>query len=268
MDQRRVLDDVLDWAADDENVRLVVLTGSFAREDHDELSDLDVELYVRDPTLLLEHTAWYERFGEVLVTEALENPDWHPTRLVYYVDAKIDFMIAPMSVLSEGVAYDGPFLVALDKDGRRGRLEPTVGVAPPSAEAFQICVHWFYAAALQYAKATVRDDPWPIKTRDVELKEQLLQMIEWDHGVRTGWAGRPPHNGSRITAWASPDVADALASCWADFSVGDSVDALRHSIALFNEVAQRVATALAFGDEARTRAAAEVDRIVSLRVGD
>jgi len=46
MDQQRVLDDVRRWTSTDENVRLVVLTGSMAREGHaaDELSDLDIEL--------------------------------------------------------------------------------------------------------------------------------------------------------------------------------------------------------------------------------
>ena len=57
-----MFDDVIAWATDDPNVRLVVVTGSFARGAHDELSDLDIELYVRDPSLLLEETAWYERF--------------------------------------------------------------------------------------------------------------------------------------------------------------------------------------------------------------
>src|SRR3954462_9057759 len=64
VDQRRALDDGPDCAAYDENVRLVVLLAPFAREDRDEVADLAVELCVRAPTLLLEHTAWYERFGE------------------------------------------------------------------------------------------------------------------------------------------------------------------------------------------------------------
>src|SRR3954452_21291223 len=131
MDHKRVLDDVVAWATADPNIRLLVVTGSFARGDHDDLSDLDVELYVRDTQTLLEETAWYERFGPVVVTEELENPGWHPTRLVYYVDGKIDFMIAPMVALAEGVGYDGPYRVVVDKDARANRLEPIVGVAPP-----------------------------------------------------------------------------------------------------------------------------------------
>jgi aminoglycoside 6-adenylyltransferase len=266
MDQKRVLDDVVAWATDDPNVRLMVATGSFARGDHDDLSDLDIELYVRETHPLLEESDWFERFGDVLVTEALEDPDWHPTRLVYYVDAKIDFMIAPVLALAEGVAYDGPYLVVVDKDARANRLEPTIGVAPPSADEFRTCINWFYAAALQGAKAAVRDDPWPVKTRDVDLKERLLQMIEWDHGVRTGWAERPPHNGSRLAEWGEPDVARAVATCWADFSTERSAEALRNSINLFDRLAVGVAAALGFPNETGRRASAEVDRILATRL--
>ena len=264
MDQQRVLDDVVAWATNDPNVRLVLVTGSFARGDHDELSDLDIELYVRETHPLLEETAWYERFGEVLVTEALENPEWHPTRLVYYVDGKIDFMVAPVRSLSEGAEYDGPYLVPVDKDGRADRLEPTVGVTPPSADAFRECIDWFYAAALAYAKAVVRDDPWPVKTRDADLKSQLLQMLEWEHSARTGWASRPPHDGSRIAEWAAPDIAADIAACWADFSLPASDEALRNSMRLFDLVAGRVAMSLGYDGEVTVKASAEVDRLLGL----
>jgi aminoglycoside 6-adenylyltransferase len=219
---------------------------------------------VRETHPLLEETAWYEWFGEVLVTEALENPEWHPTRLVYYVDGKIDFMIAPVRSLSEGADYDGPYLVPVDKDGRGDRLEPTVGVTPPSAEALRQCVEWFYAAALQYAKAVVRNDPWPVKTRDADLKSHLLQMLEWDHGVRTGWASRTPHNGSRIAEWVAPDIAADIAASWADFSMPASVEALRNSMRLFDLATGRVAVSLGYDEEITVKASAEVDRLVGL----
>src|SRR6266540_1952749 len=64
MDQQRVLDDVRRWTLTDENVRLVVLTGSMAREGHaaDELSDLDIELYVLDtPRPFLCASGWTRR---------------------------------------------------------------------------------------------------------------------------------------------------------------------------------------------------------------
>src|SRR5437867_9426032 len=118
MDQSRVLDDVRGWASADENVRLVVLTGSVASTDGaaDELSDLDIELYVVDPGPLLDRRDWYQPFGQVLVVEELENPDWHPTRLIYYVDGKIDFMVAEVEAVKRGVEYDRPYRVLVDKD--------------------------------------------------------------------------------------------------------------------------------------------------------
>jgi predicted nucleotidyltransferase len=48
VDHRTVLQRVIAWARHDDIVRVVVLTGSVARGDgaFDELSDLDLELYV------------------------------------------------------------------------------------------------------------------------------------------------------------------------------------------------------------------------------
>jgi predicted nucleotidyltransferase len=127
MDQERILDDVRRWASTDENVRLVVLTGSVAREGHaaDELSDLDIELYVLDTAPLLNHGDWYQRFGQVLVVEELENPDWHPTRLIYYVDGKIDFMIAQVETAKGGIGYTRAYRVVVDNDGLADHLHLT-----------------------------------------------------------------------------------------------------------------------------------------------
>jgi hypothetical protein len=92
-------------------------------------------------------------------------------------------------------------------------------------------------------------------------------MLEWEHGIRTGWASRPPHNGSRIAGWAAPDIAAAIAACWAEFSIAASIEALRNSIRLFDRASERVAKALVFDAPAGRRAAAEVDRILARPVG-
>lgn len=165
-----MLDAVHEWASSDEKVRLVVLTGSVARGEGeaDSLSDLDLELFVRDPAPLLTRREWYESFGRVLVVEELENPDWHPTRLIYYVDAKIDFMIAEVDATKEGITYSQPFRVVIDKDGLADSLHMTtvVETGPPTTTQFGITINWFYAAALMCAKCIVRSEPWMAKTRD------------------------------------------------------------------------------------------------------
>src|SRR5438876_3964112 len=69
MDHERVLEQIVGWATADDNIRVVVLTGSAALgpEHVHALSDLDVELYVAQPIMLLEDDAWHAQFGEVLV---------------------------------------------------------------------------------------------------------------------------------------------------------------------------------------------------------
>ena len=86
MDHLEALGQVVEWATRNENIRVVVLTGSGARgvAEMDDLSDLDIELYVDRPAELLDNDSWYEGFGDLLVVEKLPNPEWFPTRLAYF----------------------------------------------------------------------------------------------------------------------------------------------------------------------------------------
>src|SRR4051794_31330880 len=118
MDYERVLEQVVAWAGANDNVRAVVLTGSAARGPemvHPE-SDRDLEIYADQPHELLDDESWFADLGTVLVVERLPNPGWHPTRLVYYADGKLDFTVAPTSAL-QSASYSRAFRVLLDKDG-------------------------------------------------------------------------------------------------------------------------------------------------------
>jgi aminoglycoside 6-adenylyltransferase len=272
MDQASVLDDVVAWASADDNVRLVVLTGSVARRDGsvDELSDLDVELYVRATAPLLDTRDWYGRFGDVLVVEELDNPEWHPSRLVYYVDGKIDFMIANVDAARSGVGYDRAYRVLVDKDGLAGHLrdQPSRGSLPPSEDDLERCANWFYAAALMWAKMAVRDDPWKAKLREIDANEQLRRMIEWDHRSRYGWDYETWFLGAHFREWMDVDVAEALNECWADLTPERTIRALRASIRLFDRVARRTAGVLGHEPFDAGPVRAEIERVLALRARD
>jgi aminoglycoside 6-adenylyltransferase len=230
MDYDRVLERIVAWASADDNIRAVVLTGSVARGPAHvhPLSDIDVELYVTEPATLLEEDTWYAQFGQVLVVEALPNPGWHPTRLVYYVDGKIDFLVGPVDALAT-TRYVRPFRVLLDKEHLTERLPPVAPLAtvPPESATFLECIHWFYAAALMCAKCIVRDDPWQAKFRDWDLKRELLRMIEWDHKARYGWSYITWSRGKRLKEWLDPAMLAALDPCWAGFGATDTTGAAR-----------------------------------------
>jgi aminoglycoside 6-adenylyltransferase len=248
MDQHAMLDSLRSWASEDDNIRLVVLTGSFARGDAaaDALSDLDVELYVLDPMLLLEHRDWYGSFGQVLVVEELENPDWHPTRLIYYDEGKIDFMIADVDAAKGGVGYARPYRILIDKDGFGHHLHAEADPAshPPTATEVETCIHWFFAAALMWAKAVVRREPWSAKVREWEANNQLLQMIEWDHRSRYGWNYDTWFLGAHMYEWMDADIVARLGECWADFTTTSMASAVAASVGLFDELMMRTSHAL------------------------
>lgn len=263
MDQREAVDEIATWASADDNIRMVVVTGSVARGDHDRHSDVDVELYVREPSVLLDDRSWYSRFGEVLAVEELPNPGWHPTRLLYLVDGKIDFAICSVSDV-HAVAHTRPFRVVVDKDDLSSDLaiaNPEAATPPTEAE-FVECVNWFVAAALMQAKLVARNEPWLVKYRDHDLKAQLLRMIEWDHRARHGWNFDTWYLGKHIDQWADADVRESLDRCWAEFPVHRARPALIESVSLFEQLAGRVSRALSFTGFDLKPARREIDRLL------
>ena len=244
VDHAAVLDNVVLWAAGDENIRAVVLEGSLARDDGsvDELSDLDIHLYVNDPELLLQSRDWFEQFGDVLVIEALANPGWYPTRLVYYVDGKIDFLIAPCSSLANRQRFGRRVRVLVDKDRLTATIAQGNAASPslPNEKSYLTCVNEFYAAALMYARMLVRDEPIKAKSRDWDMKTRLFTMIEWDHVARYGPDRNVRPLGAHFREWADSAVFDQLDRC-CSAGLAPSPDALSSSVSLFRTTSHRVA---------------------------
>jgi aminoglycoside 6-adenylyltransferase len=266
MDHSVVLDNVVRWAEGDSNVRAVVLEGSLARDDPsvDSLSDLDIRLYVTNPEPLLSECSWYEHFGEVLVVEALANPAWYPTRLVYYIDGKIDFMIAPAASLDERERFGRQVRVLLDKDALTATIAQgsPPAVRLPDETTFLVTVNEFYAAALMYARMLVRDEPIKAKFRDWDMKTRLVAMIEWDHVARYGVGSEVRPFGSQFRRWADPGVADDLAHCWSG-GLDPSIPALMATVELFRVTSDRVALATQSDSFAADAVIHEIERILA-----
>jgi len=247
VDHQSTLAKVTEWATTNDNVRAVVLTGSGARGDGemDDLSDLDIELYVVSPLDLLQSSAWYEAFGDVLVVEKMPNPEWFPTRLVNYADGKVDFMIAPTSALAT-VEYVRPFRVLLDKDRISDHLQlsPPHVKPSPTQEQFIECVNWFYAEAFMCAKCLVRRELWMAKFRECSFMTEMLRMIEWDHRYRYGPNVDTWYLGTHWREWMDAELRRDLATCWGTFEERDMSLSLSHAVLLFSRVAQRTAAPL------------------------
>jgi aminoglycoside 6-adenylyltransferase len=196
--------------------------------------------------------------------EALPNPGWHPTRLVYYVDGKIDFAIADLTNCARS-RHDRSVRVLVDKDGLMTDpdLAPT-GDAPPAVEEVEECVNWFYAAALMEAKLLARRERWQAKFREWDMMRELLRMVEWDHRARYGWGYDTWYNGKKISQWADPDVRGAAEACWAPYDGTAMAASLSHAVDLFARLAGRVSKRLAMPPFDHNRVIAEVRRLLAV----
>jgi aminoglycoside 6-adenylyltransferase len=262
LDYQRTIDAIVRWAAQDSNVRAVVLTGSAAAKSQHPLSDRDIELHVLDTSPLEESDDWWSHLGEVLAVERLENSDDQPTRLIYYVGGKLDFTL--IGVDEDRGEYDRPFSVLLDKDGAAEWFE-LVERTPelPGQELFDECSNWAAAAALMIAKAIVRDEPWSIMTRDADFKAELLRMIEWDHNLRYGSDRDVRYLGTRMRQWMDADTQARLSRCGLTFD-SDNRPALRASLDLHQAVAGRVASRAGLIDFHHDAVRSEVERILAM----
>jgi aminoglycoside 6-adenylyltransferase len=263
MDYESVKAELVRWAVTEDNIRAILITGSTARGLGDALSDLDIELYVRNPEPLLTDTEWYETLGDVLVVEALPNPGWIPTRLVYYVGGKLDFGIADATFLTAS-HHTRPIEVLVDKDGATKALSIDVAheVNLCSEEDFFEVLNWFWAGALMCAKAVSRNEPWMAITRSWEANQNLLRMIEWDHKARYGLSYETWFLGKHLQRWADPEVFAEVERCFARFDTDAIAEALNASMDLFERLAVRTGQAIAAPSFNHGKVRAEVHTIL------
>jgi GNAT superfamily N-acetyltransferase len=124
----RFLDRLRRWAADEVDVRALLLVGSFARGEARPDSDVDVVLLSRDPERFREETGWLAVFGEVKSVTREEYGRVTSHRVRYDGGLEVEFAIAdagwasvPLDPGTEAVARGG-IAVLWDRDGHAAAL--------------------------------------------------------------------------------------------------------------------------------------------------
>ena len=81
--EKEVLEEIISWGVEDENIRVALLTGSRTDPNSttDILSDYDIEIVVKNTEIYLEEK-WLSRFGDVMVVMKIDQE--FSLRLVLY----------------------------------------------------------------------------------------------------------------------------------------------------------------------------------------
>ena len=249
------------WAQARPEVLGVALIGSRARSDHpaDEWSDLDLVIFTTDAEVFAASGEWLDELGEVWLRVMNRLGSGDPEWLVLFEDmVKGDFAFTtapPGATTLAEMAAAFPFQdvfargarVLVDKTPHPGgdlRLTKIPAPPLPSPDEFQQAVQAYLYNIVRAARLLRRGDLWRAHSLcDCELKQGLLQMLEWQARLE-GEAGKDTwHEGRFLDEWASPQALAALPATFATFDSKSLWDALFASLELYRSLAQEYAAA-------------------------
>jgi aminoglycoside 6-adenylyltransferase len=243
-----VLARIVDWAASDDAVRLVVLTSTRARGDGDELSDYDVilgltDLDAFDPACVGTPAA---RWGD---EHLVHGTTTYFRGVVYENGVKVDWTLWPVEVAGLVAAHglsddlDVGYRVLLDKDGiASGWAEPThrahIPSRPTHAE-YVALVEEFWWSATYVAKARARGERFFERfVLEIDLTHTVLRrMLEWLVETKREWSWKPGAYGRGLERELPPDVTADVAAAEGSFE---------RTVELFRRVAHDVGDALGY----------------------
>lgn len=267
--EQTILELILTTARDDDRIRAVILSGSRTNPSvpRDIFQDFDILYLVTDVASFTDDHAWIERFGELMILqmpELMHDPppqnDGRFAYLMQFTDGhRIDLTLAPITA-SAAVEADSLSRVLLDKDGLIPPLAPPSDSdylpRPPTAHAFADCCNEFWWVSLGVAKGLWRGElPYAKHIFECFVREQLMKMLAWYIGIKTGFARSPGKFGKYLKQYLEPELWQMLEQTYADAGSAASWDALFAMCALFRATALRVAAEYGFmypaGDDQR-----------------
>lgn len=247
-----ILNRIIDWAKQNDNIYSVIITGSHSRQDKkvDQFSDYDIELIAKNPRILISNNDWFYKFGKVLIFEAFDEGQEYPTRLVVYERGlKVDFTLADekrlLNMKSKGLddLYTRGYKVLIDKKGLTSDLPKPSGSPiknPPREKEYLRVVNEFWFEASHIPKYLERGDLWVVKFRDWTMKEMTLKMLEW-YAISNDPKKDTWHIGAHINEWLEKETLDEVGQIFSSFELRDSWRSLIANIKLFRRISKKVA---------------------------
>jgi aminoglycoside 6-adenylyltransferase len=158
---------------------------------------------------------------------------------------RIDLEIYPLARLDE-LGTDSLSLLLLDKDGIVGPFPPADErdylPKPPTAKAFADCCNEFWWVSPYVAKGLWREEIIYAKhILDHFARDQLMKMIVWYIGLRTGFSKNPGNFGKYLASCLEPELWELLQQTYAGANYDHTWEALFVMGQLFRRVALQVA---------------------------
>jgi aminoglycoside 6-adenylyltransferase len=258
--EQEMLTLIIDIAQNDRRIRAVMLNGSRVNPNahRDIFQDYDIVYFVTDVDSFTADHSWIECFGEIMILqmpEAMEDPppmnNGHFAYLMQFTDGnRIDLTLFPLDRLHE-FELESLSAMLLDKDGLFGIL-PSPSDSDhlprrPTAKNFSDCCNEFWWVSAYVAKGLWREEiVYARHMLDNFVREQLMKMLTWHVGIKTGFTVGPGKFGKYLRQHLKPEHWTLLESTYADATYEKTWEALHAMCDLFRITAIGVAEHFGF----------------------
>ena len=204
--EREMLDLIINTARKDERVRAVIMNGSKVNPNapKDFFQDYDVVYLVTEKESFLADPGWIKVFGELMILQLPDEMSDPPPEckdnygyLMQFTDGnRIDLSLLLVSKI-EKIVEDSLTQTLLDKDNILPKFPPPNDSGylpkPPTGKAFFDCTNEFWWVSAYVAKGLWWQEIIYAKHMlDLYVREQLVKMLNWYVGTKTGFKKNHP----------------------------------------------------------------------------
>ncbi|GMK37093.1 aminoglycoside 6-adenylyltransferase [Paenibacillus sp. CCS19] len=258
-DMMRIL---LDFASEDDRIRLVTLEGSRTNVNiaPDSFQDYDICYFVTDLPFFKDNDDWLQVFGNRLMMQKPEDMELFPAELgnwfsylIILEDGnKLDLTLIPIDEVDHYWANsDGLVQVLLDKDGRVTdkviAADRQYWIQKPTARQFDDCCNEFWMVSTYIVKGLARKEIlFAIDHLNEIARPNLLRMMAWAIGSEQGYTFSVGKNYKFIDRYLPPADWDKLMTTYTQSSYDSMWQSLFTCYDLFRKYAGAVANNLGY----------------------
>lgn len=271
--EREMMQLFMDFASNDERIRLVTLEGSRTNKNipRDAYQDYDISYFVTEMDRFKQDDRWLDVFGKRLMMQKPEDMElfppelgnWFSYLLLFEDGNKLDLTLIPVEEVEDYFANsDGLVQVLLDKDARVPQEvianDSRYWVKKPTAREFDDCCNEFWMVSTYVVKGLARKEIlFAIDHLHEVARPNLLRMMAWQIGAEQGYTFSVGKNYKFIDRYLPTEDWEALLSTYAQNGYGEMWQSLFACQELFRTYSKAVAESLGYAypdyDEAITK---------------
>lgn len=258
--EKEIYDLVLNFAFQDERIRIVTLGGSRTNVNipKDNLQDYDITFFVIDMGEFLKSDDWLSVFGNRIMMQKPEDMELFPPEekgfsyiMLFDDGVKIDLTLLPVSMLEEYLTRDKLVKIMLDKDNMiKTEIVPTdedYYIKCPTERKFDDCCNEFWNVATYVSKGLLRGEIlFAIDHMNEVLRHELLRMISWYVGTEKGFNFSLGKNYKFLDKHISKELWDNLLNTYSMSSYEEMWKSFDLCLCLFKKISKKVADSLGY----------------------